>query len=307
MSPLEVSLADYLRLRRALGHKMNDAERYLVRFVAYLDGTGRPTVTMAAVLAFVLDPDLDPASTVPARRASAVRGFARYLSGIDPATETPPAGIATYRKSQRRPFIFSDRDVNTVARSAAAASPFPFRRATLTTMIGLLAVSGLRVGEAINLDRADIDLDDGVILVRNTKFSKGRNVPVSASTIDALDVYRRQRDRTRPTSSRFFVSLIGTPVVYNSFAANFRHAVHRSGIAAGSAIQPRVHDLRHSFAVRTLLNWYRDGRDVEALLPRLSTYLGHAEPRHTYRYLTALPELLGQAANRLETSLADIW
>lgn len=304
MSPLEEALADYLKLRRALGHKLDDASRQLTRFVAHLDDMGETTVTMSNILGFVLDPDLDPASVVPSRRATAVRGFARYLSGIDPATEIPPAGIVTYRARHRRPFIFSDSDVDAVARSAAASSPFAFRKATLTTMIGLLAVTGLRVGEAICLDQSDIDWDDATILVRNTKFAKGRNVPVTVSTLDALDAYRHQRDRTRPASTRFFVSLAGTPVISSDFGLTFRCAVDASGISAGSAIRPRVHDLRHSFAVKTLLGWYRDGLDVEALLPRLSTYLGHAEPRFTYRYLTAIPELLGQAADRLEASLA---
>ena len=306
MTVLQVSLADYLRLRRALGHKLDDAARHLANFVAYLDDAGEPTVTMNAVLRFVLDPDLDPASTVPSRRLAAIRGFARYLSGIDPRTEIPPVGMVIYRARRRTPFLFSDTDVDAVAHSAAATTPFPFRKATLTTMIGLLATTGMRVGEVIRLDRGDIDWDNAVILVRESKFTKGRNVPVSATTIDALAAYRRRRDRSRPASTRLFVSLAGTPVAYSHFSSTFRRAVDDSGIALGSPIRPRVHDLRHSFAVRTLTGWYRLGLDVEALLPRLSTYLGHAEPRFTYRYLTAIPELLGHAASRLETSLAGV-
>jgi integrase len=169
-------------------------------------------------------------------------------------------------------------------------------------LIGLLAVTGMRVGEALRLDRRDVDWNDAVILVRDTKFRKGRNVPVSPSTIAALHAYARRRDRHQPTpaTTRLFVSLAGTPIFYTNFCAAFRDAVWAAGIGAGSPTPPRIHDLRHGFAVRTLLGWYRAGLDVEALLPRLATYLGHREPRFTYTYLTATPELLGQAADRLE-------
>lgn len=303
MSALEATLADYLGLRRALGHKLDDTGRHLAKFVAYLDDTGQQTVTMNAVLGFVLNPDLDPASTIPSKRLTAVRGFARHLSGIDPRTEIPPAGLVSDRPRRRIPFVFSDTDVDAVARSAAASTPFPFRAATLTTMIGLLAATGLRVGEAIRLDRDDVDWDDGILRVRNTKFGKGRNVPVSASTLEVLGDYRRRRDKTRPATARLFVSLSGTPVAYSHFGLTFRRAVDDAGVGAGSQIRPVVHDLRHSFAIRTVLGWYRAGLDVEALLPRLSTFMGHAEPRFTYRYLTATPELLGLAAVRLEASL----
>ena len=147
----------------------------------------------------------------------------------------------------------------------------------------------MRVGEALRLGRGDIDWDTAVIQVRGTKFNKGRDVPVSESTIAALAGYARQRDRRCPVTARLFVSLAGTPVAYSHFSATFRGAVTAAGIGAGTAIRPRIHDLRHSFAVRTLLGWHRAGLDAEALLPRLSTYLGHREPRFTYRYLTATP------------------
>ena len=304
MSPLEAALQDYLRLRRALGHKLEDSGRQLSRFVTYLDFTGTQTVSMQAALAFVLDPDLDPASTVPGRRLTAVRGFARYLSGLDSATEVPPAGLVASRARRRVPHIFSDEDVVAVIRHAIRSTPFPFRQATLATLIGLLAVTGMRVGEALRLGRGDIDWDEAVIWVRESKFGKSRDVPVAPSTIAALAAYARQRDQIRPAAARLFVSLAGTPVAYSHFGATFRGAVASAGIGAGSGIRPRVHDLRHSFAVQTLLGWHRAGLDAEALLPRLSTYLGHREPRFTYRYLTATPELLALAAARLEAAQA---
>lgn len=300
MSPLEAALADYLRLRRALGHKLEDAGRQLGRFVAYLDGIGAQTVTLQAALAFVFDPGLDPASSRPVRRLTAVRGFARYMTGIDARTEIPPAGLVSHPSRRRNPYLFSDQDVAAVVRAARAATPFPFRAETLATVTGLLAVTGMRVGEALRLDRADIDWDDAVIAIRDTKFGKGRNVPVPASTIEALAACAHRPDRPPAVTTRLFVSLAGTAVIYTNFGKAFRDAVATSGVGDRSPMRPRIHDLRHGFAVRTLPGWYRAGLDAEALLPRLATYLGHREVRFTYWYLTATPELLGQAAARLE-------
>ncbi|MBV8348117.1 MAG: tyrosine-type recombinase/integrase [Mycolicibacterium sp.] len=302
MSALNDALRDYLGLRRALGHKLAEHERQLTRFVGRLDAAGASFVTMADALAFVLDPDLDPASTVPGKRLMAVRGFTRYLSAIDPRTEVPPAGLVSYRPSHRVPYLFSDQDVAAVVRAARASTPFPFRAETLASLIVLLAVTGMRVGEALRLDCCDLNWDQAVIRVRDTKFGKGRDVAVAASTIEALAAYRHRRDGRRPATPRLFVSLAGTPVIYSGFALAFRQAVAAAGVGADGPTRPRVHDLRHAFAVRTLAGWYRAGLDAEALLPRLSTYLGHREPRNTYRYLTATPELLGHAAARLEAA-----
>lgn len=302
MSTLNDALRDYLGLRRALGHKLAEHERQLTRFAARLDAAGSGFITMADTLAFVLDPDLDPASTTPAKRLMAVRGFTRYLSAIDPRNQVPPAGLVSYRPSRRVPHLFSDQDVTAVAHAARALTPSAFRAETLASLIVLLAVTGMRVGEALRLDCGDLDQDQAVIKVRDTKFGKGRDVAVAASAIEALAAYRHRRDRRQPATTRLFVSLAGTPVIYSSFALAFRQAAAAAGVGAGGPARPRVHDLRHSFAVRTLAGWYRAGLDVEALLPRLSTYLGHREPRSTYRYLTATPELLGHAAARLEAA-----
>jgi Site-specific recombinase XerD len=206
----------------------------------------------------------------------------------------------TYRPRGRVPHIFSDEEVAAVVRAVRASTPFAFRAETLATVTVLLAVSGMRVGEALRLDCGDVDWEEAVLKVRNTKFTKGRDVVVSASTLDALAAYRSSRDARGPATTRLFVSLAGTPVIYRNFFRTFHKAVLVAGVGAGRPTSPRAHDLRHSFAVRSLLEWYRAGLDVQALVPRLSTYLGHREPRFTYRYLTATPELLGHAAARLE-------
>jgi len=299
---LEDALADYLRLRRALGHKLDQEGGQLARFVTYLEFTGAETITMPAVLEFVTD--ADPATTMAARRLTAVRGFARYLAALDGVSVVPPAGLAGSRARYRIPHIFSDADITAVITCARAAVPSTFRQETVATLTGLLAVTGMRVGEALRLGRGDVDWEQAVIAIRGTKFGKGRDVPVSGSAISALAAYARQRDQRRPATTRLFVSLAGTPVAYSHFSATFRQAVTTAGIGAGTGIRPRIHDLRHSFAVRTLLGWHRAGLDTEALLPRLSAYLGHREPRFTYRYLTATPELLSLAATRLEAESA---
>lgn len=299
----EQAAADYLALRRRLGHKLADAERVLDRFVVFLDYLGADTVTLDVALEFILDPDLDPASTNPSRRLQAVRGFARYLVGIDPATEVPPAGIVSYRAPRRQPYLFTDDEIRLLMTTAASSARTVQRAVMLQTLIGLLAVTGMRVGEALRLCDDDIDTDTAVITIRATKFGKSRQVPVTAGTIDALEACMEVRDETLATPSwpNVFVSGLGTPVAYSHFCLTFRRAISAAGIGdPAPVLRPRIHDLRHRFAVHTLIGWHEAGLDVAAMLPRLSTYLGHREPRYTYRYLTGTPELLGHAAALLE-------
>lgn len=306
MSPLDRHLQEYLQLRRLLGHDLADAARLLPRFIAYLDEHDAEFVTIEAALAWALEPKTPAGSTVPGRRMMAVRGFARYLAGIDPRTEVPPAGLIPIRHRWRAPFIYSDADILALMERAGRSIPQPLRSATYRTLIGLLAATGLRVGEALRLDRGDVDFADGVLLVRESKFHKSRQVPLQASTVLALQEYARERDRLcpRPRCESFFLSLRGTRVIYECVHRTHRMLCESAGVGTGAPYPARVHDLRHSFAVKTLLGWYRQGADVQARLPWLSTYLGHVEPRYTYHYLSAAPELLGHAARLLERDQA---
>jgi integrase len=301
MSALGVALDDYLALRRGLGHQLAGAARLLPRFVAWMDAAGRATVTVAAAVEWAQQPQAEPGTTVWSRRMQAVRGFARFLAGIDPATEVPPLGLLPLRQRWRPPFIYSTADIVALLQ-AAAGLPSPLRAATYETLFGLLAATGMRVGEAIRLDMTDIDWDQGVLLVRESKFGKSRNVPVTASTMDALNRYRQLRPGFRPKldNPSFFVSLTGRRLIYVTVQDVFAHLRAEAGIGAASTMPARIHDLRHSFAVATLLDWYRNGDDVAARLPWLSTYLGHRAPQSTYWYLSAAPELLAAAAQRLE-------
>jgi integrase len=305
MTSLGQDLDRYLRLRRSLGHELADAARLLPRFIDYLERSGAEFITVDAALAWSEEREAAPGTTVWPRRMTAVRGFARHMAGVDPRTEVPPLGLLPFRHHWRPPFIYSAADVVALMTEAERLSP-PFRAATYETLIGLLAVTGLRIGEAIRLDRNDVDWSQGVLLIRRSKFGKSRQVPLQASSLDALADYARRRDRfqPRPASPSFFMSLRATRLLYQVVREVFRQLCDAAGVGSASSVPPRIHDLRHSFAVRVLVDWYRDGGDVQARLPWLSTYLGHRDPRSTYWYLSAAPELLGQAVRRLEAAQA---
>lgn len=303
MSPLEQALADYLQLRRSLGHQVAEAGWLLPSFVTHLQNHRLNTVTVEAALAWAQHSPTGAGRSVAPRRMTAARGFARYLSGTDPNTEVPPLGLIPSWQRWRRPFIYAPQDIDAILAQAGAIAS-PLRAATYQTLLGLLAVSGLRIGEAIKLDRSDIDWDQGVLLIRESKFGKSRMVPLHPSTMAALAEHARVRDELQPRSKdvSFFVSLTRKRLSYAVVQDTFRQFITNAGIGADAPSPPRLHDLRHTFAVRTLLGWYRSEEDVAAKIPSLSTYLGHREPSSTYWYLSAAPELLALAAARQDTA-----
>jgi integrase len=302
MSVLAEHLNEYLRLRTSLGHKLADAHRLLPRFVAYLDERDIEFVTIESALAWSLERTVPDGSVVAAHRMMAVRGFARYLSGVDPRTVVPPAGTIRRPRRWRRPFIYTDTDVLALIEQARTLIEQPLRSATYQTLIGLLATTGLRVGEALRLDRGDLDRSEGMLRIRESKFGKSRLVPLHATAMDALERYdhTRQRLLPDPSTDSLFVSLRGTRVIYESVWPVHHRLCEHAGVGAGQNVRPRIHDHRHTFAVKTLLDWYQQGVDVPARIAWLSTYLGHREPRYTYHYLSAAPDLLAHAARLLD-------
>lgn len=306
VNALEQAMADYLDLRHSLGHAINDVGRLLPSFVAYLNDRGLSTVTVAAALEWAQTSPTGRSISGPARRMTAARGFARYLAGIDETTEVPPLGLVPSRQRWRRPFIFTPTDIDTVMRQARATIESPLRAATYETLIGLLAATGLRIGEAVKLDRSDVDWDEGILLIRESKFGKSRLVPLHPSTTTVLAAFAAQRQELQPSpnSPAFFVSLTRNRLSYAVVQETFRRLVDTAGVGTDAASPPRLHDLRHTFAVTTLLAWYRSGENVQAKVPALSTYLGHREPASTYWYLSAAPELLALAAARRDAVLA---
>ena len=301
-SVLAQHLSDYLAMRRALGFKLDRSGALMAQFVGYLDSIGATVITVDAAVAWATQPE-GASAYWWSGRLSAARLFARYMVNIDPATEVPPTDLLPSTRPRATPFIYSPSDITALMGAARQSTSVPLIAATYRTLIGLLAVTGMRVGEAINLDRDDVDLDEGVLVVRQGKFGKSRELVLHPSTVTALRDYATLRDRTRPWTwtQAWFISSSGARLNYKNVHHRFHRLTQTVGLVPRSATcRPRIHDLRHTFAVTTLLGWYRSGVDVQARLPLLSTYLGHVDPGSTYWYLTATPELMQMVAQRLD-------
>jgi integrase/recombinase XerD len=306
MSGLRAELANYLAVRRALGFKLRRAGLLLADFVGYLEANGTDTITTENAFAWASLP-VNASSDWWGYRLSVVRAFARHLHAIDPVHDVPPTGLLPAKTHRATPYLYSDANIAALM-AAARQLRSPLRAATFQTLVGLLAVTGLRIGEALRLDRDDVELTFGVLRIRQTKFGKSREVPLHPSTVEALAAYALRRDQLcpRPREQAFFVSTAGTRLLYCNAHLAWLDLVRRARLGPRSATcRPRPHDLRHSFAVRTLLGWYRDGADVAACMPLLSTYLGHVHPGNTYWYLSAAPELLTLVAARLDDARAQ--
>lgn len=305
MTGLRHALADYLAMRRALGYQLARAEKLLGQFLTYLEDLGETHVRTDTALRWATLPTGTKPSGWASKRLSAVRGFAAHLHTIDPATEIPPADLLRWRARRATPYLYTDEEVAAL-RAGAAALRTSHRVATYRTLVGLLAVTGMRVGEAIALDRDDFDIGQGVLIVRRAKFGKSRELPLHPSAVTAVDQYLHRADRPRSAArtSALLVSTAGTRLLLCNVQQTFRTLVRRAGLTPHSAAcRPRLHDVRHRFAVCTLLDAYRQGQDPEGRLALLSTYLGHVDPKHTYWYLSGAPELLQLASDRLERHL----
>lgn len=303
--PLRAALGDYLRMRRALGYRLVRPEKLLHQFLDHLEQAGVDTVTVDQALSWARLP-ADGDVSWWALRLSAVRGFAAYLHTVDPAHEVPAPDLLRWQPRRATPYLFSDADVTALIRATASLRT-PLRRATFATLIGLLAVTGMRVSEAIALDRGDLDLAAGRLVVRHTKFDKTRELVLHPTTSDALRRYLRQRRQPAPRAGTeaVFVSTAGTRLLYCNVHWTFHRLTLRAGLAPRSpGCRPRIHDLRHSFAVRSMLDAYAAGEDGQSRLTLLSTYLGHVNPASTYWYLSASPELMTLAGQRLHAQLA---
>jgi integrase len=278
-------------------------ERNLRHFVSFMEQQGDSLITTDLALRWARQPqDVQPAQW--AARLSFVRSFARYWSATDPQTEIPPLGLLPHRYKRSTPYIYSNDEIQRLLKAARnLPPPTGLRPWTYHCLFGLMAVTGLRISEAISVDRHDVDLEHRLLTVRFTKFSKSRLVPLHPSTVKRLKSYIRRRDDLypQPPTSRFFLSNRGTPLTDCMARWTFVKLSHQIGLRKNShRFGPRLHDLRHRFAVSTLLHWYRTGVDVEQRLPVLSTYLGHTHVTDTYWYLSAIPKLLALTKDRLE-------
>ena len=307
MSLLQQALIDYLAVRRSLGFKLGRAEGLLAQFVSYVEARGEQHLHISTMLAWATLPVSTHRNWL-AKRLSIVRGFASHLHTIDPATEVPPADLLPWQRCRATPYLYSEDEVAALV-TAALSLRKGYRVLTFQTLIGLLAATGMRIGEALALDRDDVDMTQGVLTIRMSKFGKSRELPVHPSTIEALRRYLSHRDRPYSAANvpAVFVSNAGVRLSYPNVQLTFQQLLQRAGITKRSAAcRPRIHDLRHRFAIQTMLDAYRHGENAEAKLAVLSTYLGHVNPKATYWYLSAAPELLQLAADRLQRHLGGV-
>ena len=303
MITLRELLDDYLTMRRALGFKLHSEGTGLKTFVSFMEQSGADHITVQLALAWARQPK-SVQDTQRARRLSFVRGFARHCSCFDVRTQVPPPDLIAYRRVRPQPYFFSAEDIEHLLQAALDLRPEEgLRRWTFHCLYGLLSVTGLRSGEARALTVDDVDLDEGILTIRSSKFGKSRLVPLHASTVQVLADYLDRRHRTfgECASQQVFLTARATPLSSDQALDTFQQLLASIGVGArADGRRPHLHDLRHRFAMEVLMQWYRDGHDVQRRLPTLSAFLGHTEVRHTYWYLSARPELLGLAQDRLE-------
>ncbi len=301
MSTLRELLQDYLATRRALGFKLRTDGTGLLSFVAFMEQARAEYISIELALTWAKQ----TAAVQPARwaqRLCYVRGFARYCRAIDPRTEVPPLGLLPFPHHRPSPYFFTNDDIDHLLQGALAMpAQSGFTNYVLYCLFGLLSVSGLRICEALNLTLEDVDLEEGILTIRATKFGKSRLVPLHATTVKVLADYRQRREQCLAGHQvpYWFVNAQGGRLGYDSVLRAFRRLTASMPSQAGRS-RPRLHDLRHRFALMTLLHWYREGQDVQRLLPVLSAFLGHVQVSDTYWYLSACPELLEAAKERLE-------
>ena len=299
---LRAAAEEYLVMRRTLGFKLTHQAGTLMGFVDYCEQHQLEHISTDAAVDWAVHTPRSTDTLWWARRLMVVRIFARHLAAFDPATQIPPADVLPGQYRRVTPYLYSAGQIDALMAAAAALTP-PLRAGTYSAVIGLLVTSGMRIGEVCRLDRPDVDLDCGLITIRDSKFGKSREIPVHASTAGALSGYAAQRDLSWPssTTAAFFLTTRGTRINQNTIHPTFRALRRTAGIAAPpGARAPRIHDLRHTFTMNCLLGWYSAGLDVPPRLPLLSTYLGHVDPKSTYWYLQATPELLALAVDRLD-------
>jgi integrase len=305
MKTLRKDVTDYLVTRRTMGFKVEGLRKLLLNFVTFCEAHGASHVQNDLAVAWATTPIKVPVTdALIARRMDAVRVFARHQHALDPATQIPPEGIGNRRYQPREPNVFTEAQILALVAAADTLSPRS-KAITWRTLIGLLAATGMRPGEACHLSVDDIDLAAGVLQVLDTKFGKSRLVFIHPTTATVLRDYLQVRRDWVGTTARacpaVFVNSRREAINPGKLGATFRQVVAAAGITAEPGHRPpRLHDLRHTFTVGTILGWYRDGHDVQARLPLLSTWLGHVDPASTYWYLHAVPELLAHAAGRLE-------
>jgi len=308
MNPFRIAVHRYVTFRRMMGFQFTHVQKPLEDFADFLKKEGSDRLTTALSVKWAKLPQ-NTLHSYWATRLGMVREFAHYYRAFEPKTEVPPPDLMPYRYRRRNPHIYSDKDIERLLLAADTLRPRRgVRKHTYFAFLGLIAVAGFRLNELILLDIEDVNFDQSVLRIRRTKFGKSRLVPVHPTVLTQLRRYGRIRDRLRPRGGRqsraFFISDSGDRLTKSSVRWAFVRMSKKAGLRGPQDRRgPRIHDLRHTFAVKVMISWYRQGLNVDERMPLLSTYLGHVHPTNTYWYLSSVPELLGLAGARLEKQM----
>lgn len=307
MKSLATSLEDYLKVRRALGYELKDTERLLNHFITFLAEKNKKHITIALALEWAIRPK-NTTQAYWSRRLSMVRSFTKYYQADDQKTQIPPTHLLSIQPRRAQPYIYSDEQIRQLLTGCQSLLSHGLREHTYYTFFGLMVVTGCRISELVSLNQEDFNETQYWITILNSKFNKSRLLPLHQSTIVQLKKYIQIRDQCHPNpqSKAFFLSDRGIRLTVWSVRHAFIQTSKQIGLRAPSdSFGPRIQDIRHTFTVKSVLRWYRDDIDVNQKMPLLSAYLGHKKPSDTYWYLTGIPELLAQAAIRLEKQLGE--
>jgi len=304
MCDLKKHLTNYLTLRRSLGYKLEESDKLLNGFISFIGEKGSSIITVELALEWALLPkNVQPSYW--SRRLCMVRLFSQYLISYIPETEVPDSKLLCAKTKRAVPYLYSDEQVKQVLNTCLNEQSKGLRHLTFYTLFGLLAVTGCRISELVNLSINDVNLKTGIITIRGSKFGKSRYLPISSSTNNKLDAYSNHRNIfiKHPLSDNFFLSEQGKPLTVNCVEIFYVRLSKKIGLRhKGDSCGPRIHDFRHTFAIKSLINCYKANADVNQIIPLLATYLGHKKPSDTYWYLTNVPELMALAADKLEQS-----
>lgn len=306
---MQIRVQRYLAHRRKAGFQLLIEGQQLERFASFAEQCSHQGPLTRDLAVRWATASRGNRALTAARRIEVLRGFARFCRQFEPATDVPPLRLFGPGHRRLTPHIYTDIEIGQLLDATATLHPLGgLRGACCRAVFGLIAASGLRLSEAIGLERPDVDLERGLLLIRRGKFGKSRWVPLHASTTEALRHYAERRDREcgRARSSAFFLGERGRPAQVDSVEYAFRLLRQRlKWHARGDHRFPRIHDLRHTFVCRTLQRWYAEGIDIDSRILALSTYIGHAKVSDTYWYVTAAPELMAVAAERFERTSTE--
>lgn len=306
MKSLTTSLHDYINLRRSLGYKLAEPERYLKGFIKFLKKKNCQYITVKLATEWATLPR-DAKLATWSQRLSIVRLFARYRTAEDPRTEVPPSYLLSQQPDRATPYIYSEQEIQQLLKACQLLLSKGLRHHTYFTFFGLIAVTGCRINELISLNREDFDVKNRWIIIRNSKCDKSRLLPLHQTTVQQLKKYIKIRDQFPVHDvNAFFLSDRGIRITEWSTRHVFIQISKKIGLRnVFDSYGPRIHDIRHRFAILTLLNWYREGANINKKIILLSTYLGHKKPTDTYWYVTGTHELLAQATAKLEKNIGE--